>query len=79
MCRKDMQQEVEAIMQLLPMLEEQLAPFEARPHWAKLFTMSPSVLRSRYEKLNDFKQLVSQYDPNGKFRNEFLATNIFGS
>jgi len=72
-------QEVEAIMQLLPMLEEQLAPFEARPHWAKLFTMSPSVLRSRYEKLNDFKQLVSQYDPNGKFRNEFLATNIFGS
>jgi xylitol oxidase len=72
-------QEVEAVMQLLPVLEEQLAPFEARPHWAKLFTMSPSVLRSRYEKLNDFKQLVSQYDPNGKFRNEFLATNIFGS
>jgi xylitol oxidase len=72
-------QEVDAVMKLLPVLEEQLASFDARPHWAKLFTISPSVLQSRYEKLDDFKQLVSQYDPNGKFRNEFLTTNVFGS
>ena len=72
-------QEVDTVMKLLPVLEEQLAPFEARPHWAKLFTLSPSLLRSRYEKLNDFKQLVSQYDPNNKFRNEFLSANILGS
>jgi len=72
-------QEVDTVMKLLPVLEEQLAPFDARPHWAKLFTISPSLLRSRYEKLNDFKQLVSQYDPNNKFRNEFLSTNILGT
>ena len=72
-------QKAEAVMNLIPQVEEQLAPFNARPHWAKLFTMSPKVLQSRYEKLNDFKQLINQYDPNGKFRNEFLDTNLYGS
>ena len=72
-------QEVNTVMNLLPLIEEQLAPFNARPHWAKLFTLSPHVLQSRYEKLNDFKQLVNQYDPKGKFRNEFLSKNLYGS
>ena len=72
-------QETKTVMNLLPLIEEQLAPFNAKPHWAKLFTLSPSVLQSRYEKLNDFKQLVSQYDPKGKFRNEFLNRNLYGS
>ena len=72
-------QEMDTVMNLLPVIEEQLAPFNARPHWAKLFTISPSVLQSRYAKLNDFKQLVNQYDPNGKFRNEFLSKNLFSS
>lgn len=69
----------DAVMNLIPLMEEQLAPFNARPHWAKLFTMSPSVLQSRYEKLNDFKQLLYQYDPKGKFRNEFLNKNLYNS
>jgi alditol oxidase len=72
-------QEVDTVMSLLPLIEEQLAPFNARPHWAKLFTMQPPVLQSRYEKLNDFKQLISQYDPNGKFRNDFLNRNLYSS
>lgn len=72
-------QEVDTVMSLLPLIEETLAPFNAKPHWAKLFTMSPSVLQSRYEKLADFKQLINQYDPNGKFRNEFLNKNLFNS
>ncbi|HKH63113.1 MAG TPA: FAD-binding protein [Flavitalea sp.] len=72
-------QEVETVMNLLPLLEEQLAPFHARPHWAKLFTIAPSVLQSRYEKLADFKSLVKQYDPTGKFQNEFLSKNLFSS
>ena len=71
-------QEVDTVMSLLPLVEAQLAPFNARPHWAKLFTLSPTVLQSRIEKLADFKQLVNQYDPNGKFRNEFLNTNLYG-
>ncbi len=66
-----------AVKQVLPLIEEQLAPFEARPHWAKLFTMAPSRLKSRYEKLADFQSLLAQYDPHGKLRNDFLNTNIY--
>jgi len=29
--------------------------------------------------LPDFVALARQYDPRGKFRNEFLNTNVFGS
>ena len=42
-------------------------------------TMLPRHVQSRYEKLPDFKQLLHQYDPQGKFRNTFLDTTIFGS
>ncbi len=67
----------EEVMNLIPLIEELLAPFNYRPHWAKLFTISPRLLQSRYEQLNEFKQLIHQYDPNGKFRNEFLHTNLY--
>lgn len=71
-------QETEAVLNLLPQIEKALAPYNARPHWGKVFTMSPKVLDSRYEKLSDFKKLVAEYDPRGKFRNEFLEKNIYG-
>jgi len=71
-------QETEAVMNLLPQIEAQLAPFNAKPHWAKLFTMQPKLLQSRYQKLAAFKQLVATYDPGGKFRNAFLEKNIYG-
>jgi len=70
--------QTDIVMGLLPLVEAQLAPFNARPHWAKVFTMAPAVLDSRIEKLDDFKKLVAQYDPKGKFRNEFLEKNVFG-
>jgi xylitol oxidase len=66
-----------AVRKLLPLIEEQLAPFHARPHWGKLFTMPPAQLRSLYEKLPDFQYLLRSYDPQGKFRNAFLGTYIF--
>jgi len=66
-----------AVKNILPMIEEQLAPFDARPHWAKLFTMPPAQIKSRYIKLPEFQALLQHYDPHGKFRNEFLNTNIY--
>jgi len=72
-------QEADTVMNLLPLIEEQLEPFHPRPHWAKLFTLTPAVLQSRYEKLHDFKQLVHQYDPEGKFKNDFLTLNIYST
>jgi len=66
-----------AVSKLLPVIEKELAPFKARPHWGKLFAMSPSQLRASYERLPAFIELSRKYDPQGKFRNEFLDRNIF--
>lgn len=68
-----------AVSKLLPLIEKQLSPFDVRPHWGKLFTISPEKLRSAYQKLPEFVQLCSRYDPKGKFRNDFLNTNIFAA
>ena len=70
--------EADAVHAVIPLIEEQLAPFDARPHWAKVFTMAPSRLQSLYPKMADFKSLMAEYDPQGKFRNEFLDKNLFG-
>jgi len=69
----------QAVKRLLPLLENALAPFDARPHWGKLFTMSRSRLESLYKRLPDFRALLRQYDPQGKFRNSFLDTHLFDS
>lgn len=68
-----------AVSALLPQIEKELAPFDVRPHWGKLFTISQEELRSTYSKMPDFIELCRQYDPSGKLRNEFLNRNIFGT
>jgi alditol oxidase len=69
-------QNTDSVMKLIPIVEEQLAPFGVRPHWGKLFTISPAQLKSRYERYGDFQQLLLQSDPKGKFRNEFFELNL---
>jgi alditol oxidase len=64
---------------LLPVIEKELAPFHARPHWGKLFSIPPARLKSLYEKLPDFMQLAKKLDRKGKFRNDFLNTNLFNA
>ncbi|MDP9041289.1 MAG: FAD-binding protein [Bacteroidota bacterium] len=70
-------QEWDEVKKLLPLIENELATFNPRPHWGKLFTMPGSVLESRYEKLTEFKKMVVSYDPKGKFRNDFLERTIY--
>jgi len=67
------------VSKLLPIIERELAPFSPRPHWGKLFTLPPAELRSRYEKVPEFIALAKKFDPQGKFRNDFLNTHIFGA
>ena len=67
-----------AVRALLPVIERELAPFHVRPHWGKLFTISPDQLKAAYEKLPEFVQLAKKFDPHAKFRNDFLNTNVFG-
>lgn len=73
------EQNWDELKKLLPVIEEKLKPFEGRPHWGKMFTMEPSRLESMYEKIADFRALLTEYDPGGKFRNEYIRKNIFDS
>jgi alditol oxidase len=66
-----------AVSKVLPVIERELAPFQPRPHWGKLFTLEPAVLKSGYERLPEFVELAKKYDPAGKFRNQFLEKNVF--
>lgn len=64
---------------ILPQIEAKLAPFQTRPHWAKLFTVPPAQLAPLYPRLADFKALAAKYDPEGKFRNPFLEKNLYSA
>jgi xylitol oxidase len=66
---RPMQSEVEAF---LPELEAAIAPFAARPHWGKLFTVPSADLAVLYPRFADFRELVAKRDPDGKFRNAYL-------
>lgn len=66
--------EPDAVLALLPAIEDALAPFAARPHWGKVFT---SVDKQLYPKLPDFVALAGEFDPHGKFSNEFLERYVF--
>jgi xylitol oxidase len=67
------------VSKILPLIEKQLEPFEPRPHWAKLFTLPPAQVQSRYARLAEFQALLKHYDPDAKFRNEFLSRNLYSS
>jgi xylitol oxidase len=72
-------QEWDAVKKLLPVIEKALAPYHPKPHWGKLFTIPAQQLKARYKKMPEFIALLKQYDPKGKFRNEFLDEHIFES
>jgi alditol oxidase len=61
-----------AVAPVVAQVEERLAPLQARPHWGKLFTMSPEAVRGGYQRLDDFQRLMRYYDLAGKFRNDLL-------
>ncbi len=66
--------EPDVVLRLLPVIEEALAPFEARPHWGKLFDRVDPTL---YPRLDDFVELVQRLDPGAKFGNDWLDRHVF--
>jgi len=61
-----------AVLPVLGLIEDRLAPFGARPHWGKLFRTPPAVVAGLYPRLDDFAALAGELDPAGKFRNDLL-------
>ncbi|MEV6299697.1 D-arabinono-1,4-lactone oxidase [Actinoplanes sp. NPDC051861] len=69
--------DTEAVLPVVADIERVLAPLAARPHWGKIFTTAPAVLRDLYPRFDDFAALMRRMDPAGTFRNEWLD-NLFG-
>jgi len=66
-----------AVSKLLPVIEKELAPFNPRPHWGKLFAMTRPALENHYAKWPDFKKLVATVDPEARLRNEFIGQHLY--
>jgi xylitol oxidase len=64
--------DAEAVAPVAAAIEERLAPLGARPHWGKVFAMSPGAAAGTYERIGDFRRLAAELDPAGKFRNAYL-------
>ena len=67
------------VRRVLPQIEDALRPFNAIPHLGKVFTMSPAEVRFKYQRLDDFDELLRTFDPGRKFSNAFLRYYLFGS
>ena len=59
-------------------VEEALAPFGARPHWGKVFTVPGATVRGLYPRLQDANALARAFDPDGVFRNGFVEEYLEG-
>ena len=68
--------EADAVNTVLPAIEAALAPFNARPHWAKVYTMDASRVQPLYPRFADFQKLTQRLDPQGRFRNDYLQRNL---
>jgi xylitol oxidase len=68
--------EPEEVRRLLPIIEDSLKPFNARPHWGKWFSMLAPEVIALYERLPDFMRLAHELDPDGQFRNDYLSRTI---
>lgn len=69
----------ETLKTILPAIEADLAPLGALPHWGKVTTMAPGVIRAGYPRMGDFRDLARDLDPTGKFRNGFLDRMVFAA
>jgi alditol oxidase len=61
-----------AVLAAVAQVERALEPLGHRPHWGKVFTMSPERIAARFERLGDFGRLRHRLDPDGVFGNEFV-------
>ncbi len=61
--------EAAAVLAMVRRVEEALAPYDARPHWGKVYDRLDADQRPR---LADFRALAERVDPAGVFRNDMV-------
>jgi alditol oxidase len=64
-----------AVAAVLGQIEAALAPYEPRPHWAKVFA-GPFDFGHLYPRIADFGALADRYDPDHKFRTPYLSRTV---
>jgi alditol oxidase len=70
--------EPDAVQQMVAQIEEALTPFEARPHWGKVFHADAAAIAPRYKRHGDFVRLLERLDPRGAFGNAWLKGRLLG-
>jgi len=70
--------EPDAVQQMVAQIEDALTPFEARPHWGKVFQADAAAIALLYKRHSDFVRLVERLDPRGAFRNSWLKARVLG-
>jgi xylitol oxidase len=71
--------EPELVRSALTLIESQLLPLGARPHWGKVFLAGTEQIRPRYSQLGAFSALAERFDPEHAFRNGWLEQHVLGS
>ena len=64
--------DINGVLNILPEIQASLKPFQARPHWGKIFTLTANELKDCYPMFNDFLKLKKELDPNGVLNNSYL-------
>jgi len=71
------QRDQDAVNEAVRHIEEALQPFDALPHWGKVF--NERGIGARYERFGDFVNLRNRMDPERKFSNPWLDAVVFGA
>ena len=72
------ERDIERLEPVLREVEQRLAPFDAVPHWGKVFFTEPELVASLHPRLADFAALARSYDPAGKLANDFTQRFLPG-
>jgi alditol oxidase len=62
----------DGVRAVLPLVEEALAPFDARPHWGKLHLFDAQDMARVHPRLADARAVFERLDPAGRFTNPHL-------
>lgn len=51
--------------------------FQARLHWGKVFPLDVTLTKTLYPRLPEFNRIASEFDREGRFRNDWISRLLF--